>query len=158
MSSPGEVLGDVSATAVDPLHWSPVDGDVGVLTGPSPDIHHQLLGITDVVVVAPVSQGVHLFSVSQFIIIGDQTDHRCVTRKFDDDVGAVRGYTVVRVQRVQERAENTALRGSSVVGQRGGDVAAYSDHLTARNPGSSCTEICSDLEHYKLRGHYGITH
>ncbi len=66
MSSPGEVLGDVSATAVDPLHWSPVDGDVGVLTGPSPDIHHQLLGITDVV--APVSQGVHLFSVSQFII------------------------------------------------------------------------------------------
>ncbi len=61
-------------------------------------------------VVAPVSQGVHLFSVSQFIIIGDQTDHRSVIRKFDDDVGAVRGYTVVRVQRVQERAENTALR------------------------------------------------
>ncbi len=149
MSSPGEVLGDVSATAVDPLHWSPVDGDVGVLTGPSPEIHHQLLGITDVV--APVSQGVHLFSVSQFIIIGDQTDHRCVIRKFADDVGAVRGYTVVRVQRVQERAENTALRGSSVVGQRGGDVATYSDHLTARNPGS-------DLEHYKLRGHYGIKH
>ncbi len=109
MSSPGEVLGDVSATAVDPLHWSPVDGDVGVLTGPSPDIHHQLLSITDVVVMAPVSQG-----VSQFIIIGDQTDHHSVIRKFDDDVGAVRGYTVVRVQRVQERAENTALRGSSV--------------------------------------------
>ncbi len=84
-----------------------------MLTGPSPEIHHQLLGITDVVV-APVSQGVHLFSVSQFIIIGDQTDHRSVIRKFDDDVGAVRGYTVVRVQRVQERAENTALRGSSV--------------------------------------------
>ncbi len=101
-----------------------------MLTGPSPDIHHQLLGITDVAVVAPVSQGVHLFSVSQFIIISDQTDHRCVIRKFDD--GAVRGYTVVRVQRVQEWAENTALRGSSVVGQWGGDVAAYSDHLPVR--------------------------
>ncbi len=55
-----------------------------------------------------------LVGVSQFIIIGDQTDHRSVIRKFEDDVGAVRGYTVVRVQRVQERAENTALRGSSV--------------------------------------------
>ncbi len=39
----------------------------GVLTGPPPEIHHQHLGLTDVqrevVVVAPVSQGVHLFSV-----------------------------------------------------------------------------------------------
>ncbi len=24
------------------------------------------------------------------------------------------------------------------------------------SPASSCTEICSDLEHYKLRGHCGI--
>ncbi len=42
-------------------------GGGGVHTGPPPEIHHQLLGLTDVqrevVVVAPVSQGVHLFSV-----------------------------------------------------------------------------------------------
>ncbi len=68
-NSPGEVLGDVYAAAADPLHWSPVDGDGdggggGLLTGPPPEIHHQLLGLTDVVVVAPVIQGVHLFSVS----------------------------------------------------------------------------------------------
>ncbi len=44
----------------------------------------------------------------------------------------MRDYTVMRVQGVQERAENTALRGSSVVGQREGDVAAYSDHLPVR--------------------------
>ncbi len=43
-------------------------GGGGLLTGPPPEIHHQLLGLTDVqrevVVVTPVSQGVHLFSVS----------------------------------------------------------------------------------------------
>ncbi len=99
-----------------------------------PEIHHQLLGLTDVqrevVVVTPVSQGVHLFSVGWFIVIGDQTYHRCVICKFDDDVGAVCGYTVMRVQGEQERAENTTLRGSSVEGQWGGDVTAYSDHLS----------------------------
>ncbi len=76
MNSPGEVLGDIYAEeldAADPLHWSPIDGDgsgVGggsLLTGPPPEIHHQLLGLTNVqrefVVVTPVSQGVHLFSV-----------------------------------------------------------------------------------------------
>ncbi len=61
-----------------------------------------------------------------------QAYHHCVIRKFDDDVGAVCGYTVMRVQGVQKWAENTALRGSSVEGQRGGDVAAYSDHLPVR--------------------------
>ncbi len=70
MSSPSEILCDVNTEeleAADPLHWSPVDGDGGVHTGPPPEIHHQLLGLTDVqrevVVVAPVSQGAHLFSV-----------------------------------------------------------------------------------------------
>ncbi len=42
-------------------------GGGGVLTGPPPEIHHQLLGPFDVqrvvVVVTPVSLGVHLFSV-----------------------------------------------------------------------------------------------
>ncbi len=33
---------------------------------------------------------------------------------------------VMHVQGVRERVENTALRGSSVEGQQGGDVAAYS--------------------------------
>ncbi len=57
MSSSGEVLGDVYAEeleAADPLHWSPVDGDGGgVLTGPPPGIHHQLLGLTPWIIVIP---------------------------------------------------------------------------------------------------------
>ncbi len=46
MNSPGEVLGDVYAEeldAADPLHWSPINGDGGVLTGPPPEIHHHLV-------------------------------------------------------------------------------------------------------------------
>ncbi len=49
MNSPGEVLGDIYAEELDAAD------------------HHQLLGLTNVqrefVVVTPVSQGVHLFSV-----------------------------------------------------------------------------------------------
>ncbi len=137
----------------------------GVLTGPPPEIHHQLLGLTDVqrevVVVTPVSQGVHLFSVSWFIVISDQTYHRCVIWKFDD-VGPVCGYTVVCVQGVQKRAENTALRGSSVSGSVGRRCCylLWAPAICLLGiPGSSCAENCSDLEpefHYKLRGHYGI--
>ncbi len=48
----------------------------------------------------------------------------------------MRGYTVMRVQGVQERTENTVLWGPSVEGQRGGDVAANSDHLP-----SACQEV-----------------
>ncbi len=50
-----------------------------------------------------------------------------------EDIGAVHGYTVMCVQ---ERAENSALRGFSVEGQWGGDVAAYFDHLP-----SACSEV-----------------
>ncbi len=106
---------------------------MGVLTGPPPEIHYQLLGLTDVqredVVVTLISQGAHLFSVGWYIVVGDQAYHCCVICKFEDDVGAVRGYTVISVKGVQERAENTGLRGSSVESQWGGDVAAYSDPL-----------------------------
>ncbi len=38
------------------------------------------------------------------------------------------------VQGVQERGENTALWVSSVKGQRGGDVAVYSDRLEVQHP------------------------
>ncbi len=99
----------------DPLHWSPINGDRGVLTGPPPEIHHQLLGLTDVqrdvVVVTPVSQGVHLFSVGWFTLVGDQTYHRCVICKFDDDVGATQSC----VYREYRRGLRTQPWGASVL-------------------------------------------
>ncbi len=66
------------------------------------------------VLLAPFSQGTHLRSVGRLIVVGDQAYHHCVVSEFDDDVGAVCGCTVTCVQGVQEWAENTALRSTSV--------------------------------------------
>ncbi len=68
------------------------------------------------VLLAPCSQGTHLLSVGHLIIVGDQAYHPCVIGKFDDD-GAVCSCTVVCVQGVQVRAEDAALRGTSVEDQ-----------------------------------------
>ncbi len=70
------------------------------------------------VFLAPACQSMLLFSVGHLIVVGDQAYHRCVIGKFDDDVGAVCGCTVVCVQGVQEWAENAALRSTSVEDQR----------------------------------------
>ncbi len=63
MNSPGEVLGEVYA---EELTCSTGVPSMVMHTGPPPEIHHQLLGLTDVqrevVVVTLVSQGVQLFS------------------------------------------------------------------------------------------------
>ncbi len=63
------------------------------------------------VLLTPFSQGTHLLSVGRLIVVGDQTYHRCVISKFDDDVGAV------CVQGVQEWAEDATLRCTSVEDQ-----------------------------------------
>ncbi len=69
------------------------------------------------VLLTPFSQGTHLLSVGRLITVSDQAYHRCVISKFDDDIGAVCGCTVVCVQGVQEWAEDAALRSTSVEDQ-----------------------------------------
>ncbi len=49
------------------------------------------------VLLTPFSQGTHLLSVGRLIVVGDQAYHRCVVSKFDDDIGALCGCTVVCV-------------------------------------------------------------
>ncbi len=66
------------------------------------------------VLLTPFSQGTHLLSVGRLIIVGDQAYHRCVIGKFDDDVRAVCGCTLVYVQ---EWAEDAARRSTSVEDQ-----------------------------------------
>jgi len=51
----------------------------------------------------------------RLIIVGDETQDGGVVRKLKDGVGAVCGYTVMRVQGVQEWTEYAALRGSGSV-------------------------------------------
>ncbi len=69
------------------------------------------------VLLTPFSQGTPLLSVGRLIVISDQAYHRCVIGKFDDDVGAVCGCTVVCLQGIHEWAEDAALRSTSVKGQ-----------------------------------------
>ncbi len=122
------------------IHRCLVDGDVCVFSALSPEIHHQLLGLVDVegevVLLTQFSQGTHLLSVGRLIVISDQAYHRCVVSKFDDDVGAVCGCTVMFVQGVQVWAEDAVLQSTSVEDQGRWCVVAHSDHLT-----SACQEV-----------------
>ncbi len=126
--------------AVYPLHRCLVSGDGCVFCALSPEIHHQLLDLVDVegevVLLTPFSEGTHLLSVGRLIIVSDQAYHHCVVSKFDDDVGAVCGCTVMCVQGVQEWAEDAALRSTSVEDQGRWGVVAHSDYLT-----SACQEV-----------------
>ncbi len=70
------------------------------------------------VLLTPFSQGTHLLSVGRLIFVSDQAYQRCVVSKFDDDIGAVCGCTVMCVQGVQEWAEDAALWSTSVEDQR----------------------------------------
>ncbi len=63
------------------------------------------------------NQGTELLSVGRLIVVSDQAYHRCVISRFDDDVGAVCGCTVMCVHGVQEWAEDAALRSTSVEDQ-----------------------------------------
>ncbi len=97
------------------------------------------------VLLTPFSQGTRLLSVGRLIVVSDQAYYRCVVSKFDDDVGAVCGYTVMCVQGVQEWAEDAALRSTSVEDQGRLGIVAHSDHLT-----SACQEVQDPASHISV--------
>ncbi len=89
VSKPG-----VDAAGQDALHSAGVEGseDTGARSKlPQPSQEEEAL-------MRWFSQGTHLLSVGRLIVVGDQDYHHCVIGKFDDDVGAVCGCTVVCVQ------------------------------------------------------------
>ena len=78
--------------ALDPLHYSPVDVNGGVLDPPFPVVHAQLNCLADVegevVVLAPHSQVSDLLPIGCLLIVGDQAYHRRVISKLNDGVGS----------------------------------------------------------------------
>ncbi len=152
VSGPCEILGDVNAEelkAVYPLHRCLVDGDGYVFSALSPEIHHQLLGLVDVewevVLLTPFSQGTHLFSVGHLIVVGNQAYHRCVVSKFDDDIGAVCGCTVMGATGSTEVGWGSSPEEHQCWGP--GEMRCCCpfwppDFYMSGSPGSSCTEIC----------------
>ncbi len=63
------------------------------------------------------------------IIVGNEAQNHSIISKFDNRSGAVRGHTVVCVERVEQGTQNAALRGSYVQGDGIGGELAHFHHL-----------------------------
>ena len=91
---------------LDPLHYSPVDVNGGLLGPPFPVVHDQLLCLAhiegEVVVLAPHSQLFDLLRIGCLIVVGDQAYHCCVVSKLNDGVKVLFGHAVVGEQGIQE--------------------------------------------------------
>ncbi len=112
--SPSQVLGYVEAAH--PLHRGPTDHKRGV--GPLlslPEVHEQLFLLTFRERPLSWHQDISLSSSSKYAVSSLLVNHSIIS-KFDNRSGAVRGHTVMCVERVEQGAQDTALWGSYVQG------------------------------------------
>ena len=76
---------------LNPLHYSPFDGNGGLFGLPFPVVHEQLLCLDhiegEVVVLAPHCQVSDLLPIGCLIVDCDQAYHCCVVCKLNDGVG-----------------------------------------------------------------------
>ncbi len=135
--SPCQVLGDVYTEVLEathPLHRGPTDHkrSVGPLLS-LPEVHDQLFSYAHVqretVVLAPWCKSLYLIQVCGLIIVGNEAHNHSIVSKFNNRSGAVRGHTVVCVERVEQGTQDTALWGSYVQGAGVGGELAYFHHL-----------------------------
>ena len=96
--------------ALNPLHYSPIDVDGGVIAPPFHLDHDQLLCLADVkgevVVLAPDCQVSDLLPLGCLIVASDQSYHRHAAGKLDD-AGVVCGNAVLVEQGVQVGTKDT---------------------------------------------------
>ncbi len=135
--SPCQVLGDVYTEVLEathPLHRGPTDHKrtVGRLLS-LPEVHDQLFGFAHVqretVVLAPWCNSLHLMQVCGLVFVVNEAQDHSIISKFNDRSGAVRGHTVVCVERVEQGAQDTARWGSYVQGDGVGGELANFHHL-----------------------------
>ncbi len=127
--SPCQVL-----EAAHPLHMGPTDHKRGV--GPLlslPEVHDQLFSFAHIqretVVLAPWCKSLYLIQVCGLIISGNEAQNHSIISKCKNRRGAVRGHTVVCVERVEQGTQDTALWGSYVQGDGVGGELAHFHHL-----------------------------
>ncbi len=86
-------------SAADSLHSRAVVCQWGVVNRFYPEVHHNLFCLPNiegqVVNTTPFSQLCHFLSVVRFIVVANETHHRCVISKLDDVVGAELGSAVM---------------------------------------------------------------
>ncbi len=135
--SPSQVLGDVYTEVLEathPLHRGPTDHkrSVGLLLS-LPEVYNQLFGFAHIqretVVLSPWCESLHLIQVWGLIFVGNEAQNHSIISKFDNRIGAVRGHTVLGVERVEQGAQDTALWGSYVQGDGVGGERADFHHL-----------------------------
>ncbi len=160
VSSPGEVLGEVYAAAADPLYWSPVDGD----GGGGCSLVRLLKSTISSLVLLMLLLWHQLFRVCTFSLQADSSSSviRPTTVVSSANLTMTLELCVTTqscVYREYRRGLRTQPWGAPVLWVSGKEMLLPTlITCLLGSPGSSCTENCSDLEHYRLRGHYGITH
>ncbi len=117
--SPCQVLGDVYTKVLEAAHplQGPIDHKKSV--GPLlslPEVHDQLFSFAHIqretVVLAPLCKSLYLTQICGLIIVVNEAQNHSIISKFNNRGGAVRGHTVVCVERVEQGTQDTALRGS----------------------------------------------
>ncbi len=108
--SPSQVLWDGYSKVLEaahPLHRGPTDHkrSVGPLLS-LPEVHNQLFSFAHIqretVVLAPWCESFYLIQICGLIIVGNEAQNHSIISKFDNRSGAVRGHTVVCVERVEQ--------------------------------------------------------
>ncbi len=133
--SPSQVLWVVYTEVLEaahPLHRVPTDHkrSVGPLQS-LPEVYNQLFSFAHVqretVVLAPWCKSLYLIQVCGLIIVGNEAQN--LISKFNNRGGAVRGHTVMCVERVEQGSQDTALWGSFIQSDGVGGELAHFHHL-----------------------------
>lgn len=107
---------------VDPIHFRTIDRGLQLISFPS-EGHHQFFGLCsterEIILLKTWCSVVNFTSVGCLIIVGNQSHYCGVTSQLNDHIRAMHSHTVISRQEVQERAQDTTLRGTCVDGQCG---------------------------------------
>ncbi len=120
--------------AAHPLHRVPTDHkrSVGPLLS-LPEVYNQLFSFAHVqretVVLAPWCKSLYFIQVCGLIIVGNEAQNHSIISKFNNRSGAMRGHTVVCVERLEQGTQDIALWGSYVQGDGVGGELAHFHHL-----------------------------
>ncbi len=85
-----------------------------------PEVHDQLFSFAHIqretVILASWCKSLYLIQVCGLIIVGNEAQNHSIISKFDNRSRAVRGHTVVSVERVEQGTQDIILWGSYVQG------------------------------------------